>query len=66
VTCIFVDTPKECTTCIDCSQTRLQCLLNHRHLRVSEAGVKLLTRDLAVEIAGTSRYKEKAGQAGRR
>ncbi len=64
MTCIFVDQPKECLSCLDAR--KLQCLRNHLHLKVSEDGRKELHALLDEECITSRRYKEKSGQAGRR
>ncbi len=62
--CIFVDRPKECSTCIQSKM--LQCLLNKEHLKVKKEAIPLLQSLLAQNINSSNRYKDKSGEAGRK
>lgn len=61
--CIFVSRPEECSSCLQ--SQKLQCLIDHRHLKVSRAGKKEMAEILKQECSNPNRYKEKSGQEGR-
>ena len=61
--CIFVSTPKECSTCL--RTRKLPCLLNHQHLRLREAAKEELKALLVENMESLSRYKTISGEEGR-
>ncbi len=61
--CIFVNKPESCSICLESG--KLQCLLNHTHLKVSKAGKSNLREILKDECTTPRRYKDKSGLAGR-
>ena len=63
VDCIFVSKPKECNICL--RAMKLQCLLNHQQLVVSEQGQIELQIILLDNINNPKRTKMESGQHGR-
>ncbi|MDD5511925.1 MAG: hypothetical protein PHI12_14130 [Dehalococcoidales bacterium] len=53
--CIFKNMPKHCTCCS--VESKLMCLLNHQFLVLSEAGQKILRKDLEDEMKALRRNK---------
>lgn len=53
--CIFTTTPHACYNCS--VSDKLQCLLNHRELKVSSVGKKILRQALSDEIKYHMRVK---------
>lgn len=61
--CIFMDRPKECSMCMDFK--KLQCLLNKRHLILTEKGKEEIVELARKEANSKERYKILSGQVGR-
>ena len=63
--CIFVGKPEECY--ILCMRSmKLHCLLNHRHLAVTNEGKHEILGIIEDIINNPERYKVISGQVGRR
>jgi hypothetical protein len=61
--CVFVDRPGECWGCLE-SQI-LQCLVNKRHLKLTDDGKIRVVASAVKEAFNPDRYKTKSGKTQR-
>jgi len=60
--CIFVSRPRECRDRGACLQSyKINCLLNHQHLAVTEEGKIEMVELMKKEVSSSRRYKEVSG-----
>lgn len=60
--CIFID-PVDCTVCL--GSHKLQCLLDHQHMMLTEQGKVDLRQELEKQMASDEWYKTKHGEEQR-
>ena len=62
--CIFIGKPPDCSVCLD--SMKLNCLLNHRHLLLTEDGKVQIRAQLELIMNDRERYKTKSGEEQRK